>query len=365
MPSVFINTSASDTGRLEVGTISWSNTMIVLEPISKYGLAGNTFYFKVVLDNLEESNWFGPLTINNLVAENVTFHVELSDTNNISAVTSSVIEFGYIFEIETQSDIEYNEIIEFTQLNSEETEPDVVGSIYEELSLSTIFSDEINEALVTILGVEFNTTLSEFITSASFTGNKRVYINSSAIDSGRLEHEYISWSNDQIILGPINLENLTGSSFYFKVEPEQGLESDWFGPVQINQDFIESVVLNIQLQHASTENVDSSEPNVYNESVFFNTVLQEEKSNVISALENIQFNTELLKSNASNVQLPEPGVYNENITFALINSKQINLQQNLNTVIPINIRLRDFRDVSGSVRPIHVKSKKIILEIAA
>lgn len=62
--TVYINTSASDTGREVHPVVDWTDTSIELDAIDKQALSGSTFYFKVEHDDTSESDWFGPVTIN-------------------------------------------------------------------------------------------------------------------------------------------------------------------------------------------------------------------------------------------------------------------------------------------------------------
>ncbi len=62
--AVFINTSASDAGRKAHPWTSWSDTSITLAAISKQGLSGSTFWWKVRIADGTESAWFGSTTIN-------------------------------------------------------------------------------------------------------------------------------------------------------------------------------------------------------------------------------------------------------------------------------------------------------------
>jgi hypothetical protein len=67
--TVYINTSASDTGREVHPVVDWTDTSIELDDIDKQSLSGSTFYFKVEHDDTTESAWFGPETINEASVE--------------------------------------------------------------------------------------------------------------------------------------------------------------------------------------------------------------------------------------------------------------------------------------------------------
>jgi hypothetical protein len=61
--AVFINDTASDTGRQVHPHLTWSDTEIALGDIDVQGLPGTTFYWKVRTADGDESAWFGPVTI--------------------------------------------------------------------------------------------------------------------------------------------------------------------------------------------------------------------------------------------------------------------------------------------------------------
>jgi hypothetical protein len=63
---------------------------------------------------------------------------------------------------------------------------------------------------------------------------RTVWINTTASDTGREEHPWVSWSDTSITLDAIDKQGLTGTTFYCKVRTAAGLESGWFGPFDIN-----------------------------------------------------------------------------------------------------------------------------------
>lgn len=88
---------------------------------------------------------------------------------------------------------------------------------------------------------DLNINIIDLITGIS--GNiQKVYINTTANDTGRAEHPFVSWTDTEIVLDVISKQGLVGDSFYFKVLSTEGLESNWYGPVTITEAFISGVI---------------------------------------------------------------------------------------------------------------------------
>ena len=75
------------------------------------------------------------------------------------------------------------------------------------------------------------------------TNVKAVYINTAPENAGRIEHNYITWSDTEIVLGPLDKEGFVNNTFYFQVVNVFDQESLWFGPVTILDD-LRAVYLN-------------------------------------------------------------------------------------------------------------------------
>ena len=69
-----------------------------------------------------------------------------------------------------------------------------------------------------------------------------VYLNTVPEDEGRVEHPYESVSRTEIVLSNISKQGLLGDEFYFKVVVANEVETNWYGPVQVESEAVEIIV---------------------------------------------------------------------------------------------------------------------------
>ena len=260
--------------------------------------------------------------------------------------------------------------------------------------------------------VSINTSLDTSTTSSIISQDSgSVYINVSPTDVGRIQINYTSWSNTEIVLDEISKAGLTGSEFYFKIVRADNQESNWFGPVPIADELENIVNENILFIISETQSIqeDVDSPGSFEETILFTAIHSDSFIENLSAENSIEFNTNYQDLVEETVD--SPGNFEENVTFSTIFEKdrtvvlispkfvefnpiygdtnqvefipnpvqtfdvsvsigtilgqQHDLVQNLNVNRNFTIRQRDFREAAGSLRPLHVKCKKIVIGIAA
>ena len=346
---VFINNVPEDSGRQEHSFISFSSSQIELSPITRAGLPGSEFYFKVRLTDGQESNWFGPVVAGLEVSAGVSLSFATDSNQGAGLITQKAIAFVYLLDKTLENYIQIQKSIALALNTSIESlsQKSAHEFVQEAIELSKLANANIDVEKILELSIVFdkffegNSTLQNLILFSSTLLQDELTTAQKLVEAA-ISLELIKQPASQLITNKSSEFNLTLSK-------EQEYIADLLAAVNIiyNTDFqtftavfgLASAEFNFVQNYGQTQ--DSTV--TLNPSITLSTLLSKDVQKTAYISDSLNLNIHLSDNLVTNIS------YQDLISFTFDNIQLLDNRVDFINQLFIEFELDQFSNIDGEV----------------